>query len=694
MTDRLAAVGLRVLAPRATLLGAGNEDALQNVNTTELPDGSLCWAEDQVAFYVLHKSSAASPSGTVVVAPGSGPGRWIILGSGGADGSQVIVPDIAALAALPAPSDGEQAYVLTVRSGFVFETGSALTANGISVINATGGQWLRELAPDLSWAYQTNWYLNASTGNDQNVGDAAPTALATAAELTRRLNGQRLPQSVTVHQMTDLSEYIEVDLYVAEGFTFSWLGDPTAWTALYSGTLDAATALDTATNTPNDVTESAGGFDWNTSGPAGSSLIGKRLRLTSGAAGVNGATAGTLKRTSATVARTTTFLLFDPAAITTVLPPLVNPAGTETFVVEQLPKVKGLQLRNLWRNHFGAVSTALGVVPTIVIDSVDVGGLAANSTRSILRVEGVGVIVSRGLVHGSIYAGNDNASLVDCLAPAAFGSGANLSPAGTWSVIGGGCIGNLDLQRRGSLNMYRDFIVQTGRLFVIEPVTVAADGVAVFDSSQSGLQMLLFSQDDTNMFTLSVGARLWGSGNAQYGADIESFRFLTYADTKPTITGTSGDAIIGGQKITWAQAPYTDPYKLCGVQQLQTGDANSSGAMIYTTGIGAAIGAANLFTTTPLKGLYVVDVYLAVTTAGTAGDTCSVTIAWTDDAQAESVAVISAVSVAAKGFFTARQLVETTGAANVTYALAFPIKTGAPVVSLRVRVRQIESAGV
>lgn len=91
MTDRIASVDLRVLGPRARLLGTGDPDSLQNVNTRELPDGAFCWVQDQAAFYVLHKTSAAIPAPPIVITPASGPGRWIQLTSGGGGG--IPMPD-------------------------------------------------------------------------------------------------------------------------------------------------------------------------------------------------------------------------------------------------------------------------------------------------------------------------------------------------------------------------------------------------------------------------------------------------------------------------------------------------------------------------------------------------------------------------------------------------------------------------
>ena len=89
-----SASALRLLSPRAALLGTGDGAALQNVNTTELPDGSLCWVNDQANLYVLSKTSTEVASGNFIVVPASGPGRWM-LANNGAAAAPVISTDFA-----------------------------------------------------------------------------------------------------------------------------------------------------------------------------------------------------------------------------------------------------------------------------------------------------------------------------------------------------------------------------------------------------------------------------------------------------------------------------------------------------------------------------------------------------------------------------------------------------------------------
>lgn len=81
MSDQ-SSVALRVMGPRATLLGGGG-DALNGINTTTLPDGSLCYVTAPAKRFGLHRDSVLTPDGTTIIEPLVGPGRWIVEDSGG-----------------------------------------------------------------------------------------------------------------------------------------------------------------------------------------------------------------------------------------------------------------------------------------------------------------------------------------------------------------------------------------------------------------------------------------------------------------------------------------------------------------------------------------------------------------------------------------------------------------------------------
>lgn len=100
MTDRLADVSLRVLAPRATTVGDG--DSLENIIPTTLPNGAECWVQSQQASYRYQRASVLAPNGVNVVAPINGVGRWM-------QQSAPLAPNVvyvSSLADLPAPVAG------------------------------------------------------------------------------------------------------------------------------------------------------------------------------------------------------------------------------------------------------------------------------------------------------------------------------------------------------------------------------------------------------------------------------------------------------------------------------------------------------------------------------------------------------------------------------------------------------------
>jgi hypothetical protein len=75
MTASRSAVAFRWLI-RDTALGGGDGEALQNVITSELPDGSSCYVISEESVYRLFKSSTTAANGVSIIAPVAGPGRW------------------------------------------------------------------------------------------------------------------------------------------------------------------------------------------------------------------------------------------------------------------------------------------------------------------------------------------------------------------------------------------------------------------------------------------------------------------------------------------------------------------------------------------------------------------------------------------------------------------------------------------
>jgi hypothetical protein len=68
---------LLTLSPRLTRDGDPAASVV-GINTTPLPDGALVYCIENQSPYRFNKQSAASPDGTFVLAPTTGPGRWLV----------------------------------------------------------------------------------------------------------------------------------------------------------------------------------------------------------------------------------------------------------------------------------------------------------------------------------------------------------------------------------------------------------------------------------------------------------------------------------------------------------------------------------------------------------------------------------------------------------------------------------------
>jgi len=224
--------------------------------------------------------------------------------------------------------------------------------------------------------------------------------------------------------------------------------------------------------------------------------------------------------------------------------------------------------------------------------------------------------------------------------------------------------------------------VSEGVTALVDAASSASGGF--FDCPTDGVR--------TTAGNTNSGFAVFGNGNVGYGMVIVGASRLGFQPIaqRHTILGALGAVKFGGQVFAdWTQFGLSDPFKICNSTDLQQ---VSGVASQYRTAVIANIASNNLFSSTPVKGLYVIEAYLAVVTAGAGGDTVTVNTTYTDDSKAETVGIFTAVSVAALGFFYRRLLVETTGAANVAFSLTYT-KAGAPSCNLRIAITQLQSAG-
>jgi hypothetical protein len=109
-------------------------------------------------------------------------------------------------------------------------------------------------------------------------------------------------------------------------------------------------------------------------------------------------------------------------------------------------------------------------------------------------------------------------------------------------------------------------------------------------------------------------------------------------------------------------------------------------AEYYVAGRTTAIGSTNLFASTPPKGLWEVDMYVAITTTGSAG-TIDAYISSTDDIGSNSQSFSTSVTATNRG--RQRYVVETNGATNMAIETIHTGVTGSPAYSIRVTARRV-----
>jgi hypothetical protein len=82
MSESRSAVAYRPLI-RASVGSPGNGEDIANINTAPLPDGAECYVTENRSMYRLAKFSTLVASGTTIIAPNAGGGRWLLVGTVG-----------------------------------------------------------------------------------------------------------------------------------------------------------------------------------------------------------------------------------------------------------------------------------------------------------------------------------------------------------------------------------------------------------------------------------------------------------------------------------------------------------------------------------------------------------------------------------------------------------------------------------
>lgn len=189
--------------------------------------------------------------------------------------------------------NGSCVYVTSLRDFFFLLKDSTATANGTEVVAPLSGpgRWFRWNIGVSVWEQQSDWYVDeqnvSGAASDSNIGDVSTAPLASYAELTRRIREANIQQDTTVHLLSDVnaSSVFQFMGRIAAPSVLTIIGEaPTQ--LLGNTTLTAVQNLVVGTDRPSIQ---AGGLDWTTAGPGGTSLVGKRARVVSSVGAQEGA---------------------------------------------------------------------------------------------------------------------------------------------------------------------------------------------------------------------------------------------------------------------------------------------------------------------------------------------------------------------------------------------------------------------
>jgi hypothetical protein len=111
------------------------------------------------------------------------------------------------------------------------------------------------------------------------------------------------------------------------------------------------------------------------------------------------------------------------------------------------------------------------------------------------------------------------------------------------------------------------------------------------------------------------------------------------------------------------------------------------------TGQSASISTTNLQCTGATSicpsGVYRINVYLVVTTAGTAG-TVVAAVGWNDGATVRTITPVSSIAMTAQNYSSWSLLVRSGGSAHITYSTTVSGATGSPLYSIYVTVERLQ----
>jgi hypothetical protein len=637
-------VALRITGPCATALGGG--DSLHAQNTRLLVDGTIAQVNDVGRQYYLDLDSTAAPSGTLIIQPALGPGRWFQQAGTGGGGEIDAVPTIADRDAIPMSLrfDGMLVYVQDLQVTY------QLLPDLASWVNEGG-------SPNLS--RQTAWYVHADTGNDNNDGKTPGTALASMTELANRL----CPRGVQLVMTNDVDCYVDcntsasfIRVYLSvttedptQNFFFNIIGGVVSSAPI---TLSAVVAANAPT-TRSKITTLSGAFVYQ-----------KMIRMTSGSA-VGCVTYSTGLNGGPTETFVGEFVVPENDGFHT--PHL--PAPGDTCVIDDL------KIRFFQSEFYGSNGAVINVKFFKIQRFMASGSLNSRSADGGGNVVYGGCEMVSTTGRGGIAVGG-GALLIGC----------RVIPTGKTSLCGSGWLfygtvvqGILNIAG-GDLRAY-GLVIDAGHIAVgttQEGVTDTNPSSLTINGSYNGNGGLEVENGPENVSllgaslvisggsTVFINGVAWGlAGTYAIGILMQAGAWL-YVTKQSTVTALADilkipstiNIKMPGHSVSFTSLPFVLYDSNCGAV---LGDASVNFGESYVT---LAARAANIAPTnliaTPYPGRYAFEVYLAVVSPATSGGP-TVNVIFTDDSGISRTVAVATQSVA--GGIGGIAIIETNGAA-------------------------------
>jgi hypothetical protein len=422
--------------------------------------------------------------------------------------------------------DGISVYSRDLKDYFILDKTSSAAADGITVIDAGIGRWIRLNVSNPSWGEISDWHIDSINGDDTNLGNSLNNAVKSWAEVVRRLGlnplkGAPSPNpfypgsrtiSFTIHEDLDLNDCLSVNFITSNTFAFAeFNGIPKI---VESGTISASAPSNPATNTQASIASIDVVLSAYITGV-------HRIKMTSGTAlgnvfyAVKDLGGGSVRITEAVDYDT-----FNP----------VLPSIGDTFDIEQCPVIPKFQVNPL-------------------------GGFFSFKDLNLANANNASYIVANSVtlfrdcfISNISYDGYSFQDHYNCLltAPSTFYVTFNGFP----SFYGGGS--NTTVTCASYITFFR-YLFQDAPCYLFNAL-VLMNRCGIFDSYDSGIIM-----DDKSNCTASLA---YGSGNSGYGVFIRSGSQFLFYTANNTVTGATGDLNVGSISKTWATVPFVNPNNL------------------------------------------------------------------------------------------------------------------------------------